>query len=113
MKTVYRLLQKDEKGLPVPDTPWCAPGCPALLSNEEVNVIIERLKQDNGMIYGKADVEHLLVSAAREKVIQRGGDPDQANIRFSATSVRNYITIFKSKLSSSYWDEPSPKKGGM
>mmetsp|Transcript_8857 Transcript_8857/g.19161 ORF Transcript_8857/g.19161 Transcript_8857/m.19161 type:complete len:291 (+) Transcript_8857:516-1388(+) len=103
VKSVYRLLQREEKGLPIIDNEWGVPGCPPLLSNGEVDAIIERLKQGVGRIYCRADVEQILVNAVREKIARQGRDPDEVAIRFSKTSVRNYCTMFKSKLSSMYW----------
>eukprot|EP00581_Thalassiosira_minuscula_P005106 CAMPEP_0183748012 /NCGR_PEP_ID=MMETSP0737-20130205/67554_1 /TAXON_ID=385413 /ORGANISM="Thalassiosira miniscula, Strain CCMP1093" /LENGTH=623 /DNA_ID=CAMNT_0025983729 /DNA_START=89 /DNA_END=1960 /DNA_ORIENTATION=+ len=105
MKTIYRLIQRDEKGLPIVDTEWANRGSPPLLTVKEVDDIIERLKQEDGRIYGKADVEQLLINAAREKLWKQGDNPDLAKIKFSKTSVRNYCTMFKSKLSSAYWKE--------
>jgi len=105
LKSVYRLLQRYEKGLPIIDNAWGRTGCPPLLSDDEVDAIIERLKQGVGRIYCQADVEQILVNAVREKMAKQGRDPEGVTIRFSRTSVRNYCTMFKSKLSSVYWAE--------
>lgn len=103
VKSVYRLLQRDEKGLPVVDSDWAVPGCPPLLTDGEVEAVIERLKRGIGRVYCRADVERILADAVREKMARQGRDPDEVAIQFSKTSVRNYCTMFKSKLSSVYW----------
>lgn len=85
--------------MPIVDNDWSHSGAPPFLSNEEVDEIIERIKEENLRIYSKADVESLLTHSAREKAAKRGEDPDEITLQISTTTVKNYGTIFKSKLS--------------
>ncbi|KAL3764901.1 hypothetical protein ACHAW5_003550 [Stephanodiscus triporus] len=98
VKSVYRLLQKQEKGIPIIDTEWGSGGSPALLSNDEVNSIIEKMKQEE-VSFDRVDLEQVI----REKVVRTGGDPDSKLSRISKTSLKNYETLFRSKLNACHW----------
>ncbi len=105
MKSVYRLLKKQENGIPIVDTKWVSSGSPPLLSNDEVDSIIERMKQEEDRLFDKADLEQVLRSAVREKVVRAGGDPDSKLSQISKTTLRNYESLFRSKLNACFWKE--------
>ena len=105
IKSVYRLLQKQKNGIPIVDTEWVSSGSPPLLSNGEVDSIIERMKQEKDRLFDKVDLEQVLTSAIREKVVRAGGDPDSKLSRISKTTLRNYEILFRSKLNACFWKE--------
>ncbi|KAL9180601.1 hypothetical protein ACHAXT_011054 [Thalassiosira profunda] len=104
MKTLYRLIERDEKGLEIVDNPWGRPGCPALLTNDDVDAIVDRIRAGNVKLSGIEDVERAIVEFVREKRTRQGQDPHEPVV-FTVSTLRNYATLFRSKLPSVYWKE--------
>ena len=104
MKTLYRLIERDEKGLEIVDNPWGRPGCPALLTNDDVDAIVDRIRAGNVRLSGNEDVERAIVEFVREKRTRQGQDPHEPVV-FTVSTLRNYATLFRSKLPSVYWKE--------
>ena len=100
LKSLYRLLLNDEKGIPIPDDDWRGMGCPSVLSATEIDEVIERIKREDIRLANDDDVRKLVLDALKAK-----GVTDESKLKFSATTVKNYGAIFKSKLSTVYWKE--------
>jgi hypothetical protein len=105
IKSVYRLLEKHKNGIPIVDTEWVSKGSPPLLSNDEVDSIVDRMMQEEDRLFDKVDLEQVLRSAIREKAVRAGGDPDSKISRISKTTLRNYESLFRSKLNACFWKE--------
>ena len=104
-RTVQRLIKLAEEGKPVPNTQWISSngGAPPILNNDDIDAIVKRIIEKNARVYGKEDIVEMLVHASKAKMKQKGEDPNLAKAAFSTGVVHNYMTIFKSKLPSSYW----------
>jgi len=98
LKSLYRLLLNDEKGIPIVDDDWRGMGCPSVLSAKEIDEVIERIKREDIRLSSDDDVRQLVLDALKAK-----GVTDESKLKFSATTVKNYGAIFKSKLSTVYW----------
>jgi len=98
LKSLYRLLLNDEKGIPIPDDDWRGMGCPSVLSAQEIDEVIERIKREDIRLASDDDVRRLVLDALEAK-----GVTDESKLKFSATTVKNYGAIFKSKLSAFHW----------
>ncbi|KAL9180615.1 hypothetical protein ACHAXT_011068 [Thalassiosira profunda] len=106
VRSIQRLLQQDEQGIPVEDTVWVrSGGRRALLTNEEVDAAVARIKEAGGRIDGKEGVKRLIVDTVTERLIKEGKDPEEVDVTVNRTTVRNYDTLFRSKLPSVYWKE--------
>ena len=98
LKSLYRLLLNDEKGVPITNDDWRGMGCPSVLSATEIDEVIERIKREDIRLTNDEDVRQLILDALRMK-----GITDESKMRLSATTVKDYGAIFKSKLSAVYW----------
>eukprot|EP00985_Skeletonema_marinoi_P012352 scaffold5944_cov102-Skeletonema_marinoi.AAC.4 len=98
LKSLYRLLLNDEKGIPIVDDDWRGMGCPSVLSAKEIDGVIERIQREDIRLSSDDDVRQLVLDALKAK-----GVTDESKLKFSATTVKNYGAIFKSKLSTVYW----------
>ncbi|KAL7497702.1 hypothetical protein ACHAWT_005801 [Skeletonema menzelii] len=98
LKSLYRLLLNDEKGIPIVDDDWRGLGCPSVLSATEIDEVVERIKREDIRLSSDDDVRQLVLDALKAK-----GVTDESKLKFSATTVKNYGAIFKSKLSTVYW----------
>ena len=98
LKSLYRLLLNDEKGIPIVDDDWRGMGCPSVLSAKEIDEVIERIKREDIRLSNDDDVRQLVLDALKAK-----GVTDESKLKFSATTVKNYGAICKSKLSTVYW----------
>ena len=76
-----------------------------LLKNSEIDGIIERQRKRGTKIDGRVGVELVLVEVTKEKMRKLGKKPGRSDLSFSASSVRNYTTLFKIKLSSKFWTD--------
>lgn len=110
LKSLYRLLLNDEKGIPIVDDDWRGMGCPSVLSAKEIDEVIERIKREDIRLASDKDVRQLVLDALKAK-----GVTDESKLKFSATTVKNYGAIFKSRLSTVYWryDVESSQQQGM
>jgi len=108
LKSLYRLLLNDEKGIPIVDDDWRGMGCPSVLSAKEIDEVIERIKREDIRLASDKDVRQLVLDALKAK-----GVTDESKLKFSATTVKNYGAIFKSRLSTVYWknDVESQQQG--
>jgi hypothetical protein len=106
-KSVTRLVQQYEKGeVPILDTEWTSVnGRPPLLTNEDVTSIIDSMKANVGKVYSKAEFECILRDAIRAKIINVGGDPDTTLANIATHTIKNYYTLFRSKLDETYWKD--------
>ena len=98
LKSLYRLLLNDEKGIPITDEYWRGMGCPSVLSATEIDEVIDRIKREDIRLGSDDDVRGLVVDALMSR-----GVTDESKLKFSATTVKNYAAIFKSRLSVGYW----------
>jgi len=90
------------------DTDWVEGGRGPLLNNEEIDAIVERLKEEgSGRVYSRSDFEQILLEAVREKIVKAGGDLDDAKTSCSKSTLDTYIGLFKSKLNSCFWKDPN------
>ena len=106
VRSIQRLLQQDEQGIPVEDGVWVrSGGRRALLTNEEVDAAVAKIKEEGGRIEGKEGVKRLIVDTVTERLIKEGKDPEDVDVTVNRTTVRNYDTLFRSKLPSVYWKE--------
>ena len=59
----------------------------------------------SGSSWSGTSIKQVLRSAVREKVVRAGGDPDSKLTRISKTTLRNYESLFPSKLNYGFWKE--------
>ena len=106
-RSLRTLMEKSAKGEQIFDTPWTAGrvGRPPAISPTEINSIVERIQQEDLRVYDNDDVSQLLVDALRKK-----GVVDEKKLKFCGTTVADYFTVLKSKLSPLYWKKPADKK---
>jgi hypothetical protein len=92
--------------VPILDTEWTSVnGRPPLLSNEDVTSIIDSMKANVGKVYSKAEFECILRDAIRAKIMNVGGDPDTTLANIATHTIKNYYTLFRSKLDDTYWKD--------
>lgn len=106
VKTIYRVVHKEERGEPLLDTDWGGNGRPALLTNGEVDAIVSEMKGGGCEIFSRADIEKILIAAVREKHIRQGGSEDGARTKFPSATIKNYCTIVQCKMGGTFrWTE--------
>ena len=106
-KSITRLVQQYEKGeVPILDTEWTSiNGRPPLLTNEDVTSIIDSMKANVGKVYSKAEFECIIRDGIRAKIVNIGGDPDATLANIATHTIKNYYTLFRSKLDGTYWKD--------
>lgn len=99
-RSLKALWEKAEKGEPIYDTEWTSGrrGRPPIVSPDEINDIVERIKQEDLRIHDVNDVNQLLV-----QVLLKRGVVDETKLTMSDKTVADYFTVLKSKLSPMYW----------
>jgi hypothetical protein len=106
-RTMQRLLERDAEGKPIMDTDWATMGRTSVLSNDEVDAIVDQLKQHyNGdmCLMGKVDIKQVVKNAIREKAAKLGGTTSEGEtdaVQCSDSCIRSYEVIIMSKLGSS------------
>ena len=107
-RSLRTLMEKSEKGIQIFDTEWTAGrvGRPPAVSTVEINAIVERIQREDLRVYDNDDVNQLVVDALRKK-----GVVDEAKLTFCRTTIADYFTVLKSKLSPLYWKKPEGKDG--
>ncbi len=103
-RSLVALVKKAEKGDQIFDSEWTPGrrGRPPAVSTDEVDTIVERIKEEDLRIYDNSDVNRLMVEALMKK-----GVVDQAKLAVCNRTVAHYFTLLKSKLSPLYWKKPS------
>jgi len=84
-------------GEPIQDTDW-GRGRPPIVSADEVNDIVDKIKREDLRVYNTDDVNQLLVQA-----VMKRGVVDETKLTFNDRSLNHYLTVLKSKLSPMYW----------
>ena len=102
---VYRLIQRDEEGLPILDDDWGPRGRAPLISNDEIDSIVQKVKESDSMSFGMADVNHLLEEARKSMLVKRGEDPEAVDIASNRTCLNSYAAMFRSRLGTKYWKD--------
>lgn len=106
VKTIYRVVHREERGEPLLDTEWVGNGRPALLTNGEVDAIVSEMKDGGCEIFSRDDIERILIAAVREKHVRQGGSEDGARTKFPSATIKNYCTMFQCKMGGSFrWTE--------
>ena len=106
-RTMQRLLERDAEAKPIVDTDWATMGRTSILSNDEVDAIVDQLKQHyNGdmCLMGKVDIKQVVKNAIREKAAKLGGTTSEGEmdaVQCSDSCIRSYEVIIMSKLGSS------------
>eukprot|EP00970_Alexandrium_tamarense_P001116 scaffold114_cov200-Alexandrium_tamarense.AAC.86 len=108
IRSLHRLLKREEEGQPVLDVAWNELGQPSFLKDADIDAIVERIKEQNSKISG-GDVEAMVIEAARAKRRRvssagEGDDAGEERRKISTASLKNYVAIFKSKLPDFYWE---------
>lgn len=99
-RKIQRLLAKDAEGKPIHDTDWSILGAPPQLTNDEVEAIVEQLKQ--GSFEGKVDIKQVVKNAILEKAARlSGGTVEETDtVQCSSSCIRSYEVVILSKLGS-------------
>jgi hypothetical protein len=99
-RKVQRLLAKDAEGKPIYDTDWAILGAPPQLTNDEVDAIVEQLKQ--GSFEVKVDIKQVVKNAILEKAARlSGGTVEETDtVQCSSSCIRSYEVVILSKLGS-------------
>jgi hypothetical protein len=60
--TLYRLLEAKKAGKLIPDTPWSSSGRPKLISDDAIDSLVAKVREENGRSYDPDEMNKLLVA---------------------------------------------------
>ncbi len=90
--TFYRMLKDKKNGKAILDTDWSGPGKLRIVDDSTMTKIIVDLHKEPGRIFGKEDINKMIMNHCYEKLTKAGHKPLNLDKQFKATTLSNYTT---------------------